>query len=71
MKGVTERLQRAHQKHNIQLFSKAGYTIRNVGVHCMPKGTSGTQKKNVGWYMSVGERSRERCMRGRWREIPK
>ena len=30
MKGVMERLQRAYQKHNIQLFYKARYTIRNV-----------------------------------------
>ena len=27
LKGVIERLQRAYQKHNIQLFCKAGYTI--------------------------------------------
>ena len=33
MKVVTERLQRAYKKHNIQLFCKARYTIRNAVVH--------------------------------------
>ena len=30
MKGIMKRLQRTYQKHNIQLFFKAGYTIRNA-----------------------------------------
>ena len=30
MKGMTERLQRAYKKHNISLYSKAGFTIRNA-----------------------------------------
>ena len=33
MKGVTERLQKAYKQHNIQLFCKAGYAIRNAVVH--------------------------------------
>ena len=32
VKGVMERLQRAYKQHNIQLFCKAGYTIRNAVV---------------------------------------
>ena len=32
MKWVVERLQRAYNKHDIQLFCKARYTIRNVVV---------------------------------------
>ena len=28
--GVTERVQRAYKQHNIQLFCKTGYTIRNA-----------------------------------------
>ena len=32
MTGVTERLQKAYKQHNIQLFLKAGYTIRNTVV---------------------------------------
>ena len=38
MKGVMERLQRAYQIHNIQLFCKARYTIRKI--RCC------TQRKN-------------------------
>ena len=30
MKGVTERLKRAYAKHNVSLFSKPGYTLRNA-----------------------------------------
>ena len=30
MKGTTERLKRAYAKHNISLFSKPGYTLRNA-----------------------------------------
>ena len=30
MKGVMERLQRAYEQHNIPLFCKARYTIRNA-----------------------------------------
>ena len=33
MKGVTKQLQRAFKQHNIHLFCKIGYTIRNVVVH--------------------------------------
>ena len=32
MKGVTKRLQRAFRKHNIRLYSKAGFTVRNAVV---------------------------------------
>ena len=32
-KGAMERMQRAYKKHNIQLFCKARYTIRNAVVH--------------------------------------
>ena len=32
MKEVTERVERAYNKYSIQLFYKAGYTIRNVVV---------------------------------------
>ena len=32
MKGVMERVQRAYKQHNIQLFFKAGYSIRNAGI---------------------------------------
>ena len=32
MKGVTERLQRAFRKHDMFLYAKAGFTIRNVVV---------------------------------------
>ena len=42
MKGVTERLQRAYkQQHNIQLFCKARYTIRNAVVHPKDSGLGG------------------------------
>ena len=30
MKGITERLQSEYRKHNISLYSKAGFTIRNA-----------------------------------------
>ncbi|KAI8477848.1 Cartilage matrix protein [Branchiostoma belcheri] len=30
IKGVTERLKRAYAKHNVSLFSKPGYTLRNA-----------------------------------------
>ena len=30
MKGVTERLKRVYAKHNVSLFSKPGYTLRNA-----------------------------------------
>ena len=32
MEGVTERLQRTFRKHDISLYSKAGFTIRNAVV---------------------------------------
>ena len=32
IKGVTKRLQRAFRKHNIDLYAKAGFTIRNAVV---------------------------------------
>ena len=32
MKGVMERIQWAFNKHNIRLYSKAGYTVRNAVV---------------------------------------
>ena len=30
MKGVTERLQMAFKKHDIRLYSKSGFTVRNA-----------------------------------------
>ena len=30
MKGLTERLQRAYRKHNVNLYSKAGFIVRSV-----------------------------------------
>ena len=30
MKGTTERLRRAYAKHNVKLYSKPGYTLRNA-----------------------------------------
>ena len=32
MKGITKRLQRAFRKHDIALYAKAGFTIRNAVV---------------------------------------
>ena len=32
MKGITDRLQRAFKKHDILLYAKTGFTIRNVVV---------------------------------------
>ena len=32
IKGVMESLQRAYKQYNVQLFCKAGYTIRNAVV---------------------------------------
>ena len=45
MKGVTERLQRAYQQHNIRLFCKARYTIQNAVV-CL-KDPLGPEEKCV------------------------
>ena len=43
MKGTIERLQRVFRKHNVQLFSKAGYTIRNALVSPKDKLSDGEQ----------------------------
>ena len=51
MKGVTERLQRAFRKHDIALYAKAGFPIRNGMVN--PKDPLDLREQYGGIYECV------------------
>ena len=70
MKWVMERFQRAYKQHNIQLFCKVRYTIRNAVV--CPKDPHDPEEKCGVVYECMckvcGQLCVDSCVWGRWRD---